>query len=115
MSTQLKLHKGIKLFNSGKYHEAHEEFEFCWNQSLDEKEKKYFQGLVQCAAALHLLRKGNAFGANKVWNKAIDNLQGAPAQFQGIKISRLKLDLKMIFESCIDGRTSFKEPKINLN
>ncbi len=111
----MQLQKGIKLFNSGKYHEAHEEFEACWNESYRDDEKKWYQALVQCAAALHLLRQGNAFGANKVWHKAINNFQGAPAQFKGIKVSRLKLDLKMIFDNCVDGRTAFKEPKISLN
>ena len=37
---------GVQLFNTGKYHEAHEEFERCWlaNEAGD---ADFFKGLVQ--------------------------------------------------------------------
>ena len=62
----LHLAKGIELFNSGEYEEAHEEFEALW-LSTQGPDSDFYKGLVQAAIALHHFRGGNLEGAVKLY------------------------------------------------
>ena len=43
--------RGADLFNRQQFFEAHEVWEDAWRESAGE-ERRYFQGLIQCAVAL---------------------------------------------------------------
>jgi hypothetical protein len=51
--------RGIKLFNSADYFEAHEVLEDVW-RAAPQLEKRFFQGLIQVAVALHHHSQGQA-------------------------------------------------------
>ena len=70
---QVLIEKAIKLFNQTKYYEAHEVLEEYWNQLEAGAYKQRIQGIIQCAAALHLLQQHRVIGAQKVWLRAQKN------------------------------------------
>ena len=57
---------GVRLFNAGEYHAAHEEFERCWlaNEAGD---ADFYKGLVQASICMHHLMRDNPEGAKKLY------------------------------------------------
>ena len=49
------LHLGVDLFNRGAFYEAHEAWEEVWRSTTPEP-RSFLQGLIQVAAALHMVR-----------------------------------------------------------
>ncbi len=74
MDSELYL-RGIKLFNSGAYFEAHEVLEDVW-RAAPVPEKKFLQGLIQVAVGLHHHSKGNVVGARSLLARAVQELVG---------------------------------------
>jgi len=81
--------EGIRLLNSGRFFEAHEALEDIWREA-PLSEKKFWQGLVQVAVALHHHSTGNIIGAKSVMARAARNLSACQSQWQGINMSELK-------------------------
>ncbi|MFT5477819.1 MAG: putative metal-dependent hydrolase [Planctomycetota bacterium] len=63
----LALDRGVRLFNEGEYHAAHEEFEKCWlkNEAAD---ADFFKGLIQAAICMHHFQRANLDGARKLYS-----------------------------------------------
>lgn len=74
---------GIELFNRGEFFEAHEALEDVW-RAAPQAEKKFLQGLIQVAVALHHFGNGNLAGARSVLGRAFRNLSHYPEGFGGI-------------------------------
>ena len=79
---------GIALFNRGEFFAAHEVLEDVWRPSA-EPERKFLQGLIQVAVALHHHSKGNFAGAASLLRRAAQNLEGYPDDFCGIALGSL--------------------------
>lgn len=84
--------EGIRLFNAEEFFEAHEVLEDVWRASSG-REKKFLQGLIQLAVALHHHSKGNLRGARSLLARSARNLRGYPDGFLGIGLSQLLLDI----------------------
>jgi hypothetical protein len=80
--------RGIRLFNSGAYFEAHEVLEDVW-RAAPVPEKTFLQGLIQVAVGLHHHSKGNFVGARSLLSRAARNLSGYPEDFGGIHLPAL--------------------------
>ena len=80
---------GISLFNRGEFFDAHEVLEDVWRPST-EPERKFLQGLIQVAVALHHHSKGNTAGATSLLRRAARNLEGYPDDFCGIVLGSLR-------------------------
>ncbi len=83
---------GIKLFNEGRYFEAHEELEAAWR---DEKGKvrELYQGILEAGVtSLHITR-ANYWGAMKVYKRSIRWLNGWPEYCRGVDVGQLRRDL----------------------
>ena len=74
---------GIELFNRGEFFEAHEALEDVW-RAAPFSEKKFLQGLIQVAVALHHFGNGNLAGARSVLRRAFRNISLYPDGFGGI-------------------------------
>ena len=74
---------GIELFNRGEFFEAHEALEDVW-RAAPVSEKKFLQGLIQVAVALHHFGNGNLAGARSVLRRAFRNISLYPEGFGGI-------------------------------
>jgi predicted metal-dependent hydrolase len=80
--------RGIRLFNSGAYFEAHEVLEDVW-RAAPAPEKRFLQGLIQVAVGLHHHSKGNVVGARSLLGRAARNLSSYPEDFGGIQLPEL--------------------------
>lgn len=68
-----------ELFNSGAYWEAHEALETVWRSIITEGHRdaaRVWQGMIQAAAALLHLRRGNRHGVRVVGQAALEKLAG---------------------------------------
>jgi uncharacterized protein len=82
------LDHGIRLFNDAAFFDAHEALEDVW-RAAPVAEKKFFQGLIQIAVALHHHGNGNVVGARSVLRRAFRNLSLYPEGFGGIESALL--------------------------
>ncbi len=86
------LAEGIRLFNNGSYWHAHEAWETVWlalGDSPDDDGEYILRGLIQLAAALHLLEAGRLDGSMSNFRKAREKLAVASDRFLGIAIPPL--------------------------
>ena len=70
-----RFQEGIALFNRGRFFDCHEALEEVWLEFSGER-KKFLQGLIQVAVALHHLRNGNRVGAERLLAAAVEKLAG---------------------------------------
>jgi hypothetical protein len=102
---------GISLFNRGAFFEAHEVLEDVWRPSI-EPERKFLQGLIQVAVALHHHSKGNSAGATSLLQRAARNLQGYPDDFCGVALGSLRESVAE-WRRALEGKTPVPQvPKI---
>jgi hypothetical protein len=71
-----QLEQARELFNAGEYWLAHEALETVWRSIIDEEERRPWQGLIQAAAALLHLGRGNRHGTVVVGAAALEKLAG---------------------------------------
>jgi uncharacterized protein len=84
--------RGIRLFNGREFYEAHEVWEDVWRESQG-MEKRFLQGLIQAAVALHHHSTGNVVGAGSLMERGLGNLAGCPEEFGGIRVGELRVAL----------------------
>jgi predicted metal-dependent hydrolase len=81
--------EGVRLFNQGRFFDCHEVWERLWKQSSG-AEKLFYQGMIQAAAALLHVQRGEFSGARSTWAKARAKLEGLPAEHHGIALGDLR-------------------------
>src|SRR5579864_4370582 len=96
-------HRGIRLFNAREFYDAHEVWEDVWRES-NGPEKKFLQGLIQAAVALHHHSTGNLVGACSLLDRARKNLVTYPQDFGGIRVTVLLASMEQWRESLLTGR-----------
>jgi predicted metal-dependent hydrolase len=87
---------GIAAFNEEKFFEAHEVWEQVWKHAEGEQ-KTIYQGLIQAAAALLHVQRGNHRGAISTYLKARSKLERAPEVWMGIGLGRFRCELANYF------------------
>jgi hypothetical protein len=95
--------RGIRLFNAGEFYEAHEVWEDVWRESAG-LEKKFLQGLIQAAVALHHRSTGNVVGAGSLMARGLRNLEEYPAEYGGIRVGELRCELERWREALARGK-----------
>jgi predicted metal-dependent hydrolase len=103
---------GIALFNEGQYFEAHEALEDVWREARDQ-DRKFLQGLIQVAVALHHHSTGNRIGATSLLARAAANLSAYPESFGGIHLDRLLREVQAWRETLADGGPTPPPPKLD--
>jgi len=88
--------EGVRLFNNGDFFAAHEVLEQAWKVAEGE-EKIFYQGIIQAAAALVHVRRGNYPGAISVYLKSHPKLCRFPALWMGIDLGQFRSDLMRYF------------------
>ena len=83
---------GIDLLNARSYYEAHEALEDAWRAAPAES-RRFYQGIVQIAVALHHFSHGNLRGARSVMRRAAGNLQGCSTDFAALDMDNLRAQL----------------------
>jgi predicted metal-dependent hydrolase len=103
--------RGLELFNHADFFEAHEALEDVWQATVG-PERKFLQGLIQVAVALHHHRGGNLAGARSVLKRAFRNLSAYPEDFGGIHLPRLLRSLAGWQKAMEEGTPMPPLPKI---
>lgn len=88
---------GLKLFNEGKYFEAHEVWEDLWRETQGPA-RLFYQGLIQAAAGLHHLNGGNLTGARGQLRKSLAKLEQFGQNYCGIDNARLATEIRQVLE-----------------
>jgi predicted metal-dependent hydrolase len=105
------LNYGLDLFNHAEFFEAHEALEDVW-RAAPMPEKKFLQGLIQVAVALHHHGKGNLVGARSLLKRASRNLSLYPENFGGINLDSLLNSISDWQHALDEGRPVPPPPKI---
>jgi uncharacterized protein len=82
---EIGFQRGATLFNAREYFDAHEVWEDVW-RAAPVAEKKFLQGLIQVAVALHHHSRGNPEGARSLLARALRNLSHYPDSYAGVNL-----------------------------
>jgi uncharacterized protein len=83
------LERGIDLFNSGRYWDAHEAWEHVWITDRQGPDAGFYKGLIQVAAGcLHYGRRNRRGAVNK-WRSGADYLRTYLPERHGVRLSPL--------------------------
>lgn len=104
--------RGIQLFNQRHFYDAHEIWEDAWR---DERgpERKFLQGLIQVAVALHHHSTGNLVGACSLLERGGRNLNAYPGEFCGIRLTELLASTSQWRAAMISGSDVPAFPRID--
>jgi uncharacterized protein len=102
---------GIRHFNAREFYDAHEVWEDVWRESHG-LEKRFLQGLIQAAVALHHHSTGNVVGACSLMERARRNLAGCPAEFGGVRVGELRAALGEWRAAVVGGEAAPAVPRI---
>jgi len=98
---------GVRLFNAGEYHAAHDCFEHEWyNYGAGSTESAFLHGMVQVAAgALKHTDFEDDDGTRSLFSTAADYLTGVPADFYGVDVDAVREFIVVAGEdpSVVDG------------
>jgi predicted metal-dependent hydrolase len=110
-----ELRAGLRCYRAAQFFEAHEHWESVWLVSSD-PEKEFLQALIQVAAALHHLQRGNAKGMRSLLTTAQRRLANRARYFGGVNVSILRGDIQeWLDRSEVDCELSeFTVPRIEL-
>jgi uncharacterized protein len=103
--------EGIELFNRAAFFDAHEALEDVW-RAATQPEKRFLQGLIQVAVALHHHGNGNLAGARSVLRRAFRNLSLYPENFGGIQSAGLLHSISEWQRALDEGMTVPALPRI---
>lgn len=82
--------EGVAAYQRGAYYEAHERWEELWRVEPDGPRRRFLQGLIQTAAALHkLFSMKSASGSIRLFERAKGHLEGVPDGMGGLSVKTL--------------------------
>lgn len=82
---------GIQLFNDTDFFAAHDFFEELWI-GADQKDRLFFQGMVQISVANYHLIHGNLKGAQNQYRKCSEKLKNYLPEYYGVNLEKLLND-----------------------
>jgi uncharacterized protein len=104
-------HRGLDLFNSTDFYDAHEVWEDVW-RAAPRSEKKFLQGLIQIAVGLHHHSTGNRVGAKSLLARGARNLSAYSGDFGGIDLRSLLRGVADCHRALADGQPLPPLPRI---
>jgi predicted metal-dependent hydrolase len=82
--------EGVAAYQRGAYYEAHERWEELWRIEPEGPRRRFLQGLIQTAAALHkLFSMKSAAGSIRLFERARGHLAAVPDGMGGIGVKSL--------------------------
>ncbi|HEX3871836.1 MAG TPA: DUF309 domain-containing protein [Pirellulales bacterium] len=103
--------KGIELFNQCEFFEAHEAWEELWADNFGPS-RKFLQGLIQAAVALHHFGNGNLRGARKVAFGSLGYLEPFRPMHQGLDLDKFTTEMRNCFGPLLESQEEY--PKVDL-
>ena len=103
--------EGIRHFNVCDFFEAHEVWEELWTEYRGPA-RKYFQGLIQAAVALHHFGNGNIRGAKKVYLSSRSYLDDYRPSYLGLDLDAFLAQYETCFADVLASTEEF--PKLEI-
>jgi len=104
--------QGIEYFNECEFFEAHEAWEELWTEYRGES-RRFYQGLIQAAVALHHFGNENIRGAKKVYLSCLTYLDDYRPQHQGLDLEGFLTQLESCFAEVLASQEEF--PRIEID
>ncbi|MCE9606659.1 MAG: DUF309 domain-containing protein [Planctomycetia bacterium] len=104
--------QGIELFNACDFFESHEAWEEIWQEEFGAS-RKFYQGLIQAAVALHHFGNGNIRGAKKVFYGSCGYLEPYRPTYLGLDVDKFVTQLKTCFAPIVASTEEF--PKVEID
>ena len=98
--------KGIAYFNDCEFFEAHEAWEELWTE-YQGPSRKFFQGLIQVAVALHHFGNGNIRGARKLYASSGSYLEPYRPLHIGLNVDKLLAEFAACFAEVLANQEEF--------
>jgi len=105
-----RLKKGIELFNSGHYWEAHEVWEEEWTPDRKGPDSGFYKGLIQVAAGCLHYGRHNRRGAVNKWTNGAGYLRPYLPVHAGVRLAELVSEVDGYLDA-MSGRTW---PELNM-
>jgi uncharacterized protein len=103
---------GIEHFNACDFYESHEVWEELWTEYRGPS-RKFYQGLIQVAVALHHFGNGNIRGARKLYYGSRAYLEPYGPKHLGLDVAKLLAEMEQCFAEVIASKEEF--PSIELD
>jgi predicted metal-dependent hydrolase len=103
--------KGIAYFNDCDFFESHEAWEEIWTEHFGPS-RKFYQGLIQAAVALHHFGNGNIRGAKKVYFGSKGYLAPYRPRHLGLDLEKFLEELDRCFAEVTASKEEFPEIEI---
>jgi predicted metal-dependent hydrolase len=100
--------EGLRLFDAGRYHEAHDALEEVWFDEVGSR-KQAVQALIQIAVALHHRELGNRVGAAKLFERAAGKLAPLEDSVLSLDVRDLERRARRLAED-VRGRDDSPRP-----
>ncbi len=101
----------IAMFNGARYWHAHEEWETLW-RAAPEKERDFYQGLIQVAAGLLHLQRRNSRGARTKLSEGLARLRPYQPAHQGIFVNELIGEARRLLDDLEAGHLPYLIPPV---
>ena len=102
---------GIEYFNDCEFFEAHETWEELWTEYRGPA-RKFFQGLIQVAVALHHFGNGNIRGAKKVYLTSRGYLEEYRPEYEGLDLEAFLGQYEACFADILASEEEYPEVEI---
>jgi uncharacterized protein len=115
--------EGVRLFNQREFFACHDELEEVWSETLGE-DRRFCQGLIHAAVALHHFEEGNLGGARKMYASTRRYLQPYVPEHAGIDLQTFLERFEVCFADLCTGDGEYphgvsldleRVPRITLN
>jgi predicted metal-dependent hydrolase len=103
--------QGIEHFNACDFYESHEVWEALW-ADYQGPSRKFYQGLIQAAVALHHFGNGNIRGARKLYHSTRGYLEPYGAWHMGLNVHEFLADFERCFADVLASDEEFPEIEI---
>lgn len=104
--------QGIAYFNECEFYEAHEVWEELW-ADYQGPSRKFFQGLIQSAVALHHFGNGNTGGARKLLGSCQSYLESYRPTHLGLDLEKFIAQMQDCFAELTQSQERFPEVELN--
>ncbi len=104
--------KGIEHFNECDFYESHEVWEDLWTDEQGES-RRFYQGLIQAAVALHHFGNENIRGAKKLNLSCRKYLDPYRPKHLGLDLDKFLADMDRCFAEIMDNEEEFPQVPID--
>ena len=102
--------RGIELFNTRYFFEAHEAWEEIWLHT-EPPEKTFLQGLIQVTAAFHHHSRENLRGTKSLLRAGLLKLEDFPPHHRGLDVEKLRITVRR-WLAILDGTGEIRRPAL---